>query len=253
MIRKFNYTGRKTIKRSSVKIDLFRNLNGYRCFNIALQLDHLPLPADAHVYVEAYHRSGFRRFDFGTIAHRTVPSDRTLYKFSHSAVPLFRVKVVDKTTAHGRILAAMDKIRPESVDDVPVGSQSLLYVEFDDLGNKVWLLDLEGDWPVLRLNQHVDGIAMIAGSEAKFLALVYPEVYRQILTRILIEDEHTDPDCDDDWQSLWLKHACSLMGSTAPPIGPKSEQVVWIEKAVDLFCADFSMLEKFNQSVQGTQ
>ena len=98
------------------------------------------------------------------------------------------MKVVDKTAAHGRILAAVDKVRPQRVDDVAVGHQSLLYVEFEDLGNKVWQLDLDGDWPVLRLNQNVDGIALVAGSEARFLALVYPEIYRQILTRILIAD-----------------------------------------------------------------
>ena len=94
MIRKFNYTGRKKIRRSNVQIDLLRSRNGHRQFNIALQLDDLALPANAHVYVEAYHRSGYQRFDFGTIAHRAIPSDRTLRKFANSALPLFRVKVV---------------------------------------------------------------------------------------------------------------------------------------------------------------
>ena len=121
MIRKFNYTGRKKIRRSNVQIDLLRSRNGHRQFNIALQLDDLALPANAHVYVEAYHRSGYQRFDFGTIAHRAIPSDRTLRKFANSALPLFRVKVVDKTAAHGRILAAVDKVRPQRVDDVSVG------------------------------------------------------------------------------------------------------------------------------------
>lgn len=249
MIRKFNYTGRKKIKRSHVRIDLFRDNDGLRHFNIALRLDGLVLPDTAHIYVEAYHRSGYQRFDLGTIADRVMPSDRALRRFSGLAVPLFRVKVVDRRAAHGRILAAVDKIRPEKVDDNPVGSQSLLYVEFDDLGNRIWQLDLDGDWPVLRLNQHAEGIALIAGSETKFLSLVYPEVYRQILSRILIDDEHNDPDCDDDWQSLWLKHARNLLG-TSPPPGLKSEQNIWIEKAVDQFCAGFSILDKFNQSVK---
>jgi hypothetical protein len=253
MIRKFNYTGRKKIKRNAIQIDLLRGENGRRRFNVRLRLDDPTLPGSARVYVEAYHRSGYQRFDFGTIDHRKIPPDRSLHRFSNSAVPLFRVKVVDKTTAHGRILAAVDKVRPESVDDVPMGNQSLLFVEFEELGNKIWQLDLDGDWPVLRLNRQVEGIALIAGSESKFLSLVYPEVYRQILTRILIHDEHNDPDCDDDWQSLWLKHACRLAGTSGPPLGPKSVQAEWIEKAVDLFCADLSMLEKFNQSIQDAQ
>lgn len=250
MIRKFNYTGRKKINRRHVRIDLLRDNSGRRYFNISLRLDNPAFPRNAHVYVEAYHRSGYQRFDFGTIGHRKFPEDRSLRKFSNAAIPLFRVKVVDKTSAHGRILAAVDKIRPERVDDMPMGNQSLLFVEYEDLGSRIWQLDLDGDWPVLRLNRQADGISLVAGSESKFLSLVYPEVYRQILTRILIHDEHTDPDCDDDWQSLWLKHACRLAGTAGPPIGPKSVQTEWIEKTVDLFCADLSLLEKFNQSIQ---
>ena len=250
MIRKFNYTGRKKIKRSNVRIDLLRDGNGKRFFNINFQLDDLELPAYAHVYVEAYHRSGYQRFDLGPIGDRKIPSDRTLQNIANSAMPLFRVKVVDKTASHGRILAAVDKVRPENIDNIPAGSQSLLYVEYDDLGNKIWQLDLDGDWPVLKLNQHVEEISLVASSDNRFLSLVYPEVFHQILKRIIIEDEHTDPECDDDWPSLWLQLACFLPGMAIPPQTSKPDQQAWIEKAVESFCTNFSMLEKFNQSLQ---
>ena len=250
MIRKFNYTGRKKIKRSNVRIDLMRDSNGQRFFNSGLQFDDLELSSNAHVYVEAYHRSGYQRFDFGTVGDRKIPTDRKLKNISDSAIPLFRVKVVDRSTSHGRILAAVDKVRPENIDNIPAGSQSLLFVEYDDLGNKIWQLDLEGDWPVLKLNQHVEEISLIASSDNRFLSLVYPEVFRQILNRIIIEDEHTDPECDDDWPSLWLKLACFLPGMAIPPQTSKPAQHAWIEKAVEVFCANFNMLEKFNQSLQ---
>lgn len=250
MIRKFNYTGRKKIKRSDVRIDLLREGNGKRYFNISLHLDDLALPSNAHVHVEAYHRSGYQRYDYGTVGDRKVPPDRKLDNFSESAMPLFRVKVVDRTTSQGRILASVDKVRPENVDELPAGSQSLLFVEYDDLGNKVWQLDLEGDWPVLKLNQYVDEISLIASSDNRFLSLVYPEVFRQILKRIIIEDQHTDPECDDDWPSLWLQLACFLPGISIPPQVSKPDQQEWIEKAVESFCANFHMLEKFNQSLQ---
>ena len=114
MIRKFNYTGRKKIKRSNVRIDLMRDSNGQRFFRSGFQLDDLELPASAHVYVEAYHRSGYQRFDFGSVGDRKTPTDRMLKNISDSATPLFRVKVVDRSTAHGRILASVDKVRPEN-------------------------------------------------------------------------------------------------------------------------------------------
>ncbi len=250
MIRKFNYTGRKKIKRSNVGIDLLRNEDGKRFFNVHLHLDGMALPPNAHVYLEAYHRSGYQRYDFGTVGDRKTPANRILSNFSESAMPLFRVKVVDNSTSHGRILASVDKIRAANIDAMPAGSQSLLYVEYDDLGNRIWQLDLDGDWPILKLNQHVEEISLLASTDNRFLSLVYPEVLRQILKRIIIEDDHTDPDCDDDWPSLWLQLACRLPGSPMPPQVSKPEQNLWIEKAVESFCRNFDMLEKFNMSLK---
>ncbi|MDY6791749.1 MAG: hypothetical protein SWH54_10840 [Thermodesulfobacteriota bacterium] len=250
MIRKFNYTGRKKIKRSNIHVDIMRDGNGRRYFNTGIQLDDLELPTNARVYVEAYHRSGYQRFDFGTVGARKIPTNRNLRNISDAAVPLFRVKVVDKRASAGRILASVDKVRPENIDEIPAGSQSLLFVEYDDMGSKIWQLDLEGDWPVLKLNQHVEEISLVASSDSRFLSLVYPEVFRQILRRIVLEDQHTDPDCDDDWPSLWLKLACFLPNVNMPPQVSKPDQQAWIEKAVESFCANFNMLEKFNQSLQ---
>jgi hypothetical protein len=250
MIRKFNYTGRRKIKRSNVGIDLSRNEDEKRSFNVRLDLDDMSLPSTARVYLEAYHRSGYQRYDFGTVGDRRTPNNRSLSNFSETAMPLFRVKVVDHSTSHGRILASVDKIRAANIDAIPTGSQSLLYVEYDDLGNRIWQLDLDGDWPILKLNQHVEEISLLASSDNRFLSLVYPEVLRQILKRIIIEDDHTDPECDDDWPSLWLQLACTLPGIPMPPQMSKPEQNLWIEKAVESFCRNFDMLEKFNISLK---
>ncbi len=250
MIRKLNYTGRKKIKRNRVHIEIVPGENGSRFFNLRFRLDDLDLPTDAHVYVEAYHRAGYRRFDYGTIETPHRPGDRRLDAIPRSATPLFRIKVVDRTGTHGRILASLDRIRPEGVDSAPAGSRSLLFVEYEDLGNKIWQLDLDGDWPVLRLNRNAEEIGLVAASDPKFLSLVYPEVFRQVLTRIIIEDQHTDPDCDDDWPSLWLKMACTLPGVTIPPPYPKSVQHAWIDTAVEAFCSDVDTLKKFNKSFQ---
>jgi hypothetical protein len=250
MIRKFNYTGRQKIKRSNVLVDLGRDADGVRRFDISLQLHDLNLPDSAHIYVEAYHRSGYQRFDFGTVEEKQIPSDRRLKNLSSSAIPLFRIKVVDRTFTHGRILASLDKIRPKSIDTEPTDSQSLLFVEFDDLGNVIWELDMEGDWPTLRLNTKAEEVSLIASSDNRFLSLVYPEVVKQILTRILLEDEHTDPDCDDDWPSLWLKLASTSPGMVYPPQTGKPEQERWIDRAVEAFSASYDMLERFNKSFQ---
>lgn len=233
-----------------MRIDLLRDGEGRRYFNISLHLAELELPETAQVYVEAYHRSGYQRYNFGTVGELRIPADRTLDGISASVTPLFRVKIVDKTGTHGRILAAVDKIRPASEDNQPADSRSLLFVEYDDLGNTVWQLDLEGDWPVLRLNRTIDEISLIASSDNRFLSLVYPEVLRQILTRILIVDQHTDPDCDDDWPSLWLKLATTLPGMSVPLQTTRAGHQAWIENAVEAFSANYNLLDKFDQAFQ---
>jgi hypothetical protein len=250
MIRKFNFTGRKRIQRTRVRVDLRRDGDGQRCFDISLSLDGMALPAEAHVYVEAYHRTAYQRFDCGRVAGLRIPEDRRLLRFSETMRPLFRVKVVDRSRGVGRILAAVDKVRAVGGDDLPADSQSLLFVEYDDLGNAIWQLDLDGDWPVLRLNRNADDIGLVASSDRRFLPLVYPEVFRQILVRVLLIDEHSDPYCDDDWPSLWLQLACSLPGVGSPPDRGRSDQGAWIDKAVESFSGNYRMLEMFNQSVR---
>jgi hypothetical protein len=249
MIRKINFTGRKKIRRTNVRVDILRDAEGRRFFNLRLNLSDLKLPSNAHIYAEAYHRTGYQRYGFGSLSNPKSPEDRRLTRFSDSIIPLFRIKVVDRTSAHGRILAALDKIRPENVDSRPAGSHALLFVEYDDLGNKIWQLDLDGDWPVLKLNQKVHEISLVASSDQRFFALVYPEVFRQILKRIVIEDEHTDPDCDDDWPSLWLKLARQLPGMGDPPAA-RGEQEAWIENATEAFSGKFDVVAKFNQALQ---
>lgn len=253
MIRKFNFTGRKKIRRSLVRVDLLCDADGHRYFNISLALAEMALPAAAHVYVEAYHRTAYQRFDFGTVGQLRMPEDRRLLRFSEATLPLFRVKVVDRSGALGRIMAALDKVRPASVDHLPADSRSLLFVEYDDLGNAVWQLDLDGDWPVLKLNRNATDITLLASSDKRFLPLVYPEVFRQILGRILLIDEHSDPYCDDDWPSLWLKLASHLPGMSPPPDRGRADQWAWIERAVESFSGNYKMLEMFNQSVRETR
>ena len=248
MIRKFNYTGRKKIRRSDVRIDILQNDDNRRFFNISLHLEDLELPQSAWIFVEAYHRSGYQRFDFATVGLMKIPADRWLDGIPASVTPLFRVKVVDRTSSRGRILASIDKVRPASVNSRPLGYRSMLFVEYEDLGHTVWQLDLDGDWPVLKLNHTIDEISLIASSDNRFLFLIYPEVLRQILTRILLVDDHTDPDCDDDWPSLWLKLASALPGMSAPTQISKTDRQTWIENAVNAFGGNFNMRDKFHQA-----
>jgi hypothetical protein len=82
MIRKINFTGRKKIKRTNVRVDILRDAEGRRLFNLHLDLSDLSrLPSNAHIYAEAYHRTGYQRYDFGSLSTQKSPEDRRLSRF----------------------------------------------------------------------------------------------------------------------------------------------------------------------------
>lgn len=257
MIRKFNYTGRKRIPRNRVTIAMVSNPNGPPSFDATFDLKGLSLSQKSKIFVEAYRRSFFKRFAFGTLENPQPPQDCYLGDLGAKALVMFRLKVVD-AGGKGRILAAADKIMPHRLDEAPTDRLCLLPVDFVDLGQSIWRLDLAGDWPSLLLNNRIDEIREIARSDTSFLSLVYPEVVRQILHKIVVEDDHTDPESDpDDWMSQWLNFTSNLLRVRYLPPSGESEPIIqeklkWVDEAVETFCSENQMLDKFKQAlIQG--
>ncbi len=245
MIRRFNYTGRRKIPRSRVRIRV-EEVDTRRRFDAKLHLDGLELPQEAALYVEAYYRAAYRRFGFGTVGAVQVPPMRWLDGIPVRK-PLFRVKVVLAEDGIARILAAADRIVPEDSDSDEDARQSLLPVEYEELGDRIWALDLDHEWPRLRLNKRFEGIREAARSSPEFLSLVYPEVFRAILERALKEGRF-DPDCDDDdWGTLWLRFACQELGRPHPPEDSEEERAEWIEGAVNQFCVHVRTASHFER------
>lgn len=256
MIRRVNFTGRRKIARSRLHILLYGTQEGGLAFDAGLDVETLQLPLEARIYVEAYRRTYLRRFACGTVAQPRMPRGQVLDGLDAGAHVLFRVKIVD---GKGRIPAGADRISPRRPEDEDAGKLCLLPVEFADLGSSIWRLDLDGEWPSLQLNNRIDNIREIARADEAFQALVYPEVVRQILTHIVIAEDHTDPDTDpDDWMSLWLRYAIGLMGRRALPPSGGEDQVVldkgrWIDDAVEAFCASRRLVDRFVQSRQALE
>ena len=143
MIRRFNFTGRKKIPRSKVSIALHEAPGKALAFDANVDLEGIPLPSTGSLFVEAYRRAYFRRFPCGTAGTPRFPKNCVLEGLDAGTLVLFRVKAVDRK---GRILAVADKIIPRRTNEEPANRQFLLPVDFVDLGNTIWRLDLEGDF-----------------------------------------------------------------------------------------------------------
>lgn len=236
MIRRFNYTKRQRIPPGRVQVRLRNAGTPEMSFDAELRLADLELPPAARVLVEAYYKSSYMRFSFGTIESISPPGDRRLTDIERGTLVMFRVKVVSTNGSTGRILAEIDRLAV-TPDDVPAGKVCLLPVDYKDLGQEIWRLEFGNDRPVLELNNTIDGVADMVKRDGRFAGLVFPAVVREILTRVLIHDEHDDIDDWTDWRSQWLRFVMGFHPEN--PDGDQSEdgRDAWIQDAVHAWSA----------------
>ena len=232
--RRIHFTGRKRLTSQDVKISLHNE-----AVPLAFQIAHLSLqrhglPGDALVRVEAYRQSTYMSFELGTVADLRLLGRLALTEFNTPDAIRFRVKVTSVAEASdGQLLAVGDRIRPEWADG---GQESLLPVRPSNLGQEVFRLNLE-DEPELLINDKIGQWRALSRDE-HFVALVYPNVLRTILTRI-VPDDLPDPEEGDDWRSLWIRFAKTHPGISDPPDDEDGDNLSagdWIEEVVAAFC-----------------
>ena len=243
MIRRYNYTGRKTINRSNATVliedDPLR-------FQAALSLGDYNLPADAKVFVEAYRQTNWMRFEFGTVGNVQACGDLRLADFDTREGLLFRVRVTATANPEGRLLAEADQISPvHSKDAGEDARESLLPIKPEDLGERLFRLDFV-DRPILLINKQFGDWRSLARSPA-FVCVALPQALQEILTRVLWIEQYYETEDAADWKARWLKFASLLPGSTEPP-GEQEEDRFddWINEAVAAFARMHGMKNRFD-------
>ena len=239
MLRKLNFTERLKIARSSVRVALRRDDDGVLVFDPQLSLAGVAVPPAARVFIEAYYRTSFMRFDCGSVDAFAPPDDRRLTEIDGTSVVHFRVKVVD---GH-RIMAVADDMVVSEERRETSGRVPLLPVNFTDaLGQQAWRIAFEPNGPVLELNNRIDAIKDLARNDAAFFALVYPAAVRQVLAQILLVEGYDAQQDGDEWWSLWLRWAAHYAGS--PPRHSEDAQL-WIDDVVSAFCGEQKSVDRW--------
>ena len=246
-IRRFNYTGRKRLRRSDMRITLHEHHGAPHRFDADLSVTGYDLPRKAFVFVEAQRQTSWMRFRFGTVANATPQDDLVLTEFDSSEGVLFRVRVTSTDDPKALLLAVANRIRARRPDEVEQNRVPLLPVKADEsLGDQVSRVDFS-DYPLLLINADVGHWQTVARNPV-FASLVYPAALREILTRILYVEEHFDTNDNEDWRSNRLRFAALLPSVPEPPSGSDDESVDdWIDEAVASFCRRFAMMSRFQQ------
>lgn len=256
MKRIFNYTGRKKIFRESALLFLTKSDSGSLSFNVTLNLDGYKLPPTAEVYLEVYDRSQYQRYSIGLVEDSKNQKSGIIENTRSEDALRFRIKVVDETDTHGKILAVAENI----ITKEPLPPNSIMPVNFKDLGEKIWHIDYgESSLPILDINSKLNIIDFreIVRKDDIFKALVYPSVVKEILNKILFYYEIDDIE-GDDWQNKWLFYLVTVCGSNMPPqieidtqtnkIDNIDELNEWVEDvAIPAFCKKFSILNSVEE------
>lgn len=251
MIRRLNYTGRRRIPRENIRIAIYRN-GEIEEFDARVSCGGLGLPESALVFVEAYHKSDWMRFDFGTVGQVTIPRDRRLTSFYRGARVLFRVKAVATDGESGRIIAEADRIVPLSPDSDRDRDPLLPVRVVDGLGNQIWRLVWEGG-PVLELNRQEPEVKRLLTSDPRFKWLILPQVLRAVLIRVLAEevDEEDEGGAGGEGQR-WLDFALSLYPVEPPKPDDRDMELIenWVDDVVAAFCSRNNVMENWRWSLR---
>lgn len=241
MRRRLNYTGRKRISKKDVVITLNKEDENLRSFNAKINLFGKKLPSKSKVYIETYHKTDVKRFDFGKVGKIKNNVDIDLSDIPQGYNIQFRMLVVDETEQEGLILAHANRIRLKSEDN----KKPLLPVDFRDLGQQVWNIRYEEDYdgPVLILNDKIPNCKNLY-RDPQFIISVLPAVLKEILLRIFFIDKtESTSDISVEWHNDWIEFAKSVIpGEEIPEVEEninrdKREEIEsWINKAVAEFC-----------------
>lgn len=237
MKRTFNYTGRRKIDRKDVSITL-RQTNGNWWFEADLKLADYRFPPNAEVWVEAYRQNLWMQWAWGTVSALRPPVDRKLSEFDEPDGILFRVRVVQPPgPEHHKLLGEADGIPFVKGGEKDDRRRHLIVPIPDALDQQLWKINFESDPPSLLVNKDAKPSWKEMARSPQFIALVYPEVLRQILARVLIDEKWSEDEDETCWQTDWMKFARNLGGlSPLPAADLEQDRRNWIEEAVAALC-----------------
>lgn len=243
MKRSFNYTDRQTLTSKCAKV----HVGDAPTYPVILECDlsGYVLPADARVYLEAVPTGSpqILRFSFGTVGHMVPPAGITLKELADQRVS-FTVKIVDESDKIGRLIALGDRIGsrgPGDTDDC--GRIPILAVQPWDLGEQIWRLAY-GSCVVLQYNRALTSLPILLANDTTFFVLIFPELIRQVLTRVLLVEGHREVTNEATWTDQWLRYAITwhpdqeVPPDTDPGLTPDAftKLTEWAEQVVQGFC-----------------
>ncbi len=257
MKRRINSTGRKSITRELISLKLVEPERPSlpRSFVADLsRLAELDVRKDARVYVEPYvtGSSSLMRFDFGTVGAIRHPADTALSDLDADGRILFRIKIVEQSGEGevGKILAAVNALRPLDEKASDDDRRAILPVASDDLGEAVWELDFPGAArPQLVLNNRIPGLIDRIKTDPLLQGAVIPAVIGQILRNVL-DPGNGAVDDDQEWVQDWKQWAANILDR---PLDDEALEPDELDRRVKEIMQAFARTARFVSKIEGAE
>jgi hypothetical protein len=251
--RRINSTGRKKISQDKIDLRILSVAPGEPLkAKIGIDLESLDVPASAAVSVEAYHRSTAMRFDCGTVGAKKIPEILCLNELDQAGGVLFRIKIVDREDKPGKILASADRVRP-SIEGEELGRKSIFPVEYRDLGQEVWRVDINDDaGPSLLLNSKIPTLMHRIHENPLIAGALLPAAFRIVLLHIADNPSEDDED-GAGWKADWRRFWSEGLGVEDDPEDLEDDDArdLWVDDVVRRYCETKAFVEKARQMNPG--
>ena len=239
--RRINFTGRQKISRADVLITVYGESGGPISFTISkLDLKRYNLPENARVFVEAYRRMSYMRFECGSVGENSISDEFRLTIFNSPEGIKFRIKVTDVEMQQGQLLAELSGL-------VDLRRESLLPVEPSNmLGQEIYQLEFNDDELTLLVNEGC-GDWQNTVTEPVFVSLVYPNLVRMILGKLAQLESTSGLDEEGSWMAQWHSLGSQLAGEPMPLEDGEEYRMLWVDQAVEEFCKQHEVFSSFLQ------
>lgn len=200
--RTLNFTNRKRIDAQHVHAVAREDGGSGRLEVVKLEFESYDIPDQSPIILETRtRRDGVLRAELGSTPNPQLPGFVELHpEFFHSA--RLSIKVLDPDGS-GRIIALAEDIH----FDIPLkeGIRSLLPTQqVDDLGERIWRLRAETNGFVLEINRYFPHVGeVVRHTNPAFLALVMPEIIRQIALLLTSDSCEVAMSIQEKWSGLF--------------------------------------------------
>lgn len=252
MKRTFNYTKRKKINREDVSIAIVRPNSLPEVKVLKLDIHRLRLPVTGQVWLEIETgRVGLVRHPLGTVGSLDLSPSYSINERDLGNIR-FRIKIVThELGSAGKVLAEVDRLA--LTDDGNV--QSLLEVKpSDDLGQRIWKLEISESGPELLINTGVVDWREV-GQSALFQALVFPEAVYEIYKWVATYEDYDSGSIEEKWKNLFAAtgHDPNELAQSPPRNADDVEKAAYEEnlqrtahEVANAFARNHKALNQFN-------